>query len=165
MGKLDAVGLGLDGVGEQSQFVWWRFFFSDFIAIPPASQAWALAHMGTASVDSLELLALLVASKNSSRRLTNGSCSSWVSLREVLPAGPTIGRVQRSVVGSFMLIEIILPLYLTTHFLLSNFTVHPASVSTWIPKREAMDNSGTMCPMSVVGRPGIMMSHMCVVIN
>jgi hypothetical protein len=25
-----------------------------------------------------------------------------------------------------------------------------------------MDNSGTMCPMSVVGRPGIMMSHMCV---
>jgi hypothetical protein len=88
MGKLDAVGLGSDGVGEQSQFVWWRFFFSDFIAFPPALQAWVLAHTRTASVDSLELLALLVASKNSSRRLTNGSCSSWVSLREALPAGP-----------------------------------------------------------------------------
>ncbi len=61
-----------------------------------------------------------------------------------------------------MPIKIILPLYLTTHFLLSNFTVHPTSVSTRIPKREAIDNSGTMCPMSVVGRPGIMMSHMCV---
>jgi hypothetical protein len=73
MGKLDAVGLGFDGVGEQSQFVWWRFFFSDFIAFPPALQAWALAHTGTASVNSLELLALLVATKNSSRRLTNGS--------------------------------------------------------------------------------------------
>ncbi len=97
-----------------------------------------LAHTGTASVDSLELLASLVASKNSSRRLTNGSCSSWELLREVLPAGPMIGRVQRSVIGSFMPIKIILPLYLTTHFLLSNFTVHPASVSTQIPKREAM---------------------------
>ncbi len=76
MGKLDAVGLGLDSVGEQSQFIRWRVFFSDFIAFPPALQAWALAHMGTASIDSLELLALLITSKNSSRRLTNGSCSS-----------------------------------------------------------------------------------------
>jgi hypothetical protein len=61
-----------------------------------------------------------------------------------------------------MPIKTILPLYLTTHFLLSNFTVHPASVCTRIPKKEAMDNSGTMCPVSIVGRPGIMMSHMCV---
>ncbi len=142
MGKLDAVGLGSDGVGEQSQFVWWRFFVSDFIAFPPSSQAWVLAHMGMASVDSLELLALLAASKNSSRRVTNGSCSSWVSLREVLPVGPTIGRVQRSVVGSFMPIKIILPLYQATHYLLSNFTIHPTSVSTRIPKREAMDTWG-----------------------
>jgi hypothetical protein len=35
-------------------------------------------------------------------------------------------------------------------------------MSTGIPKREAMDNSGTMCPMRVVGRPGITMSHICV---
>ena len=33
-----------------------------------------------------------------------------------LPAEPTIGRVHRSVVGSFMPVNIILPLYLTTHF-------------------------------------------------
>jgi hypothetical protein len=33
------------------------FFFSDFIAFPPALQAWALAHTGMASIDSLELLA------------------------------------------------------------------------------------------------------------
>ncbi len=43
---------------------------------------------------------------------------------------------------------------------MSNLTVHPASVSTRIPKREAIDNSGTMCPTRVVGRSGIMMSHM-----
>jgi hypothetical protein len=125
MGKLDAVGLGSDGVGAQFQFVWWRFFFSDFIAFPPALQDWVLAHTGTASIDSLELLASLVASKNSSPRLTNGSCSSWVLLREVLPAGPRIGRVQRSIIGSFMLIKIILPLYLTTPFFVIKF--HRAS--------------------------------------
>ncbi len=45
---------------------------------------------------------------------------------------------------------------------MSNLTVHPASLSTRIPKREAIDNSGTMCPTSVFGRPGIIISHMCV---
>ena len=80
----------------------------------------------------------------------------------VLPAEPTIGKVHRSVVRSFMPVNIILPLYLTTHFSMSNLTVHPASVSTRIPKREAIDNSGTMCPTSVVGRPGIKISHICV---
>ncbi len=59
-----------------------------------------------------------------------------------------------------MPIKIILPLYLTTHFFLSNFTMHPASVSTRIPKREAMDNLRMMCPMSVVGRPGIMIDDL-----
>jgi len=58
--------------------------------------------------------------------------------------------------------KIILPLCLMTHFSMSNLTVHPASVSTRIPKREAIDNSGTMCPTRVVGRLGMMMSHMCV---
>ncbi len=138
------------------------FFFSDFIAFPLLAQAWALAHMGRASIDVLKKLALLVVSKNSSRRVTNSSCSApsfrWV----VLPAGPMIGRVQRSVVGSFIPTKIVLLLYLMTHFLLSNFTVHPTSISTRIPKREAMDNSGTMCPTRVVGRPGITMSHICV---
>ena len=48
------------------------------------------------------------------------------------------------------------------HFSMLNVTVHPTSVSTRIPKREVIDNSGTMCPTRVVRRPGIMMSHMCV---
>ena len=99
---------------------------------------------------------------SSSQSGSNASCSSWVFIGEVLPADPTIGRVHRSVIGSFMPVKIILPLYLTTHFSMSNLTVHPASVTTRILNREAMDNSGTMCPMSVVGRPGIIMSHMCV---
>ena len=80
----------------------------------------------------------------------------------VLPAEPTIGKVHRSVIRSFMPVNIIIPLYLTTHFSMSNLTVHPASVSTRIPKREAIDNSGTMCPTSIVGRPGINISHICV---
>jgi hypothetical protein len=151
MGKLDAVGFGLDGVGEAIHLVQWRFFFSDFVAFPLLVQAWVLAHMGAASIDVLEKLALLVVSKNSSRRVTNGSCYASSLRWVVLLAGPTIRRVQRSIVGSFIPTKIVLPLYLTTHFLLSNFTVHPASVSTCIPQREAMDNSGTKCPMTVVG--------------
>ncbi len=137
-------------------------FFCVFVAFPLLAQAWALAHMGTARINVLEKLALLVVSKNSSRRVTNGSCSASSLRWVVLPAGPMIGRVQRSVVGSFIPTKIVLPLYLTNHFLPSNFTMHPASVSTRIPKREAMDNSGTMCPTRVVGRPGITMSHICV---
>ena len=38
----------------------------------------------------------------------------------------------------------------------------PRPEKVQIPNREAIDNSGTMCPTSVVGRPEIMMSHMCV---
>ncbi len=94
------------------------FFFSDFVAFPLLPQAWALAHMGMASIDVLEKLALLVVSKNSSRRVANGSCSLLSSRWVVLPPGPTIGRVHRSVVGSFIPTKIILPLYLTTHLLL-----------------------------------------------
>ena len=110
----------------------------------------------------MELRVVLDSSMNSSRRSMKASCSSGVSMEEVMSAGPTIGRVHRSVVRYFMPSKIILPLYLTAHFLMSNLTVHPASVSSQIPKREAIDNSGTMCPTRVVGRPGIMMSHMCV---
>ncbi len=83
--------------------------FSDCVAFPPSMQALVVAHMGTASTDSFEMLVLLVVSKNSLWRLTNGSCSSVVSVREVLPAGPTIGRVQRSVAGSFIPIKIFFP--------------------------------------------------------
>jgi hypothetical protein len=99
-----------------------------------------LAHMGTASGSCIP------------------SCLTWV----VLPAGPTIGRVYRSVAGSFKPTKIVLSLYFTTHFLLSNLTMHPASVRIRIQNREAMDNSGTMCPTRIVGRPGSTMSHICV---
>ncbi len=40
--------------------------------------------------------------------------------------------------------------------------MHPGSVRTGIPNREAIDNSGTMCPTRVVGRPGSIISHICV---
>ncbi len=43
-----------------------------------------------------------------------------------------------------------------------NITVHPASVRTRIPNREAIYNSRTMCPTKVVGRPGSIISHICV---
>jgi hypothetical protein len=40
--------------------------------------------------------------------------------------------------------------------------VHPKSVKTRIPNREVMDKSGMMYPVSVMGRPGMLTSHMCV---
>ena len=113
-----------------------------------------------ASDDVVVLHAAFALSINSSWRLLNASCSSWGSIGEVLPADPTIGRVHRSVVGSFMPVKIIFPLYLTTHFSLSNLTVHPAAVRTRILNREAIDNSSRVCPTSVVGIPGINIS-MC----
>ncbi len=138
MGELDDVGFGMDGVGEEGHLVQWMVFFSDIVAFPLLVQAWTLAHTGTASIDILEKLALLVVSKNSSWRVTNGSCSASSLRWVVLPAGPAIRRVQRSIVRSFIPTKIVLPLYLMTHFLLLNFTVHPASESTHIPKREVM---------------------------
>jgi hypothetical protein len=45
---------------------------------------------------------------------------------------------------------------------LSNVTVHPASVRTRIPNSDAIDRSGIMCPVSTVGSPSSLMSHMCV---
>ena len=41
-------------------------------------------------------------------------------------------------------------------------TVHPASHSTRTPMSDAIDRLGTMCPMSVSGRPGMLMSQQCV---
>ena len=46
---------------------------------------------------------------------------------------------------------------------MSNLTVHPAAVRTQILNRDAIDNSGTIWSMSVVGRPGITILHiLCV---
>ena len=41
-------------------------------------------------------------------------------------------------------------------------TVHPASHSTLTPMSDAIDRLGTMCPVSVLGRPGMLMSQQCV---
>jgi hypothetical protein len=72
------------------------------------------------------------------------------------------GRVHKSVAGSFTPRKIMAPLYRTMQLVLSNVTVHPASVRTRIPNSEAIDRSGIMCPVSTVGSPSILMSHMCV---
>ena len=163
MRELDAVGLGSDDVCEQTKIIWGGGGFGSFLfAVFPVAQAWVLADEGMASDDGAVLSATLALSKNSSWRLSNTSCLSWVSIWEVLPADPTIGSIHRSVVGSFMPVKIFFPLYLTTHLLMSNLTVHPTAVRTRIPNREALDNSGTIWPTSVVGRPGIIILHICV---
>ena len=40
--------------------------------------------------------------------------------------------------------------------------MHLTTHNSLIPIREAIDSFGTMCPVSFSGRPGIIMSHMCV---
>ncbi len=58
--------------------------------------------------------------------------------------------------------KITLPLYRTMHLCLSKVTSNPASVRTRIPNNDAMERSGMICPVSVIGRPFIFMSHICV---
>jgi hypothetical protein len=86
-----------------------------------------------------------------------------------LPTFPTlspvvvlIGSVHKLVAGSLTPRKIIFPLYITSHLDLVNTTVHPALHSTRMPINDAIVNLGTMCPVKIVGRPGIVMSHMCV---
>ncbi len=43
-----------------------------------------------------------------------------------------------------------------------NVTLHPASVRTLIPKSEAIERSGMMCPVNITGSPSIFISHICV---
>jgi hypothetical protein len=73
-----------------------------------------------------------------------------------------IGSVDKSVVGSLNPRKITCLLYITSHFDLVNTAEHPALYSTWMPINDAILNLGTMCPVRIVGRPGIVMSHMCV---
>ena len=75
---------------------------------------------------------------------------------------PVIGRVHRSVLGSSYPCKIILLLYRTMHFLSSNVMVHPALHNTLMPNSNAILIPGTMCPVNTVGRPGMVMSHVCV---
>ena len=73
-----------------------------------------------------------------------------------------MGIVHKSVVGSFNPFSIILLLYIILQCFLLNVTVHPASHSTRTPISDAIDRLGTMCPVSVSGRPGMLMSQQCV---
>ena len=70
-----------------------------------------------------------------------------------------IGKVHNSVVGSLNPRKITLPSNSTSHLLSSNITRHPALHSGRMPIREAIFKSGTICPVSMVGRPGIAISH------
>ena len=73
-----------------------------------------------------------------------------------------IGSFHRSVAGSLNPRKITCLLYITSHFDLVNSTEHPALHSTRMPINDAIVNLGTICPVKIVGRPGIVMSHMCV---
>ena len=80
---------------------------------------------------------------------------------EVILLDPS-GSVHKSVAGSLAPRKIIRSLYFTMHSLGVNVTSHPAVVRTRMPKSEATDRSGTMCPVRTVGSPSISTSHICV---
>ncbi len=73
-----------------------------------------------------------------------------------------IGRVHKSVAGSLYPLKITLPLYITSHLSLLNITVHPTLQSGQIPIKDAIFKSGMMCPVRVIGNPGMLISHTCV---
>ncbi len=73
-----------------------------------------------------------------------------------------MGSVHRSVDGSFFPHKIMFPLYHTSHLFFVNNTLHPALHRTLIPINDAIVNLVTTCPTSTFGRPGIVMSHVCV---
>ena len=68
-----------------------------------------------------------------------------------------IDSIHKSVVASLYPRRMCLPLYITSQCLLQNITVHPASNNTRIPISEAIDRLGKICPVSIVGNPGIVM--------
>jgi hypothetical protein len=73
-----------------------------------------------------------------------------------------IGSVRKLVALSLPPSSMILFLYHTVHFNLSNRTLHPALVSMTMPKWEAMESSGMMCPVRTTGSPLMCTSNMCV---
>jgi hypothetical protein len=107
---------------------------------------------------------------------TSAGCSSWWGARPSQGPGrdrrmspgvvPTlclgIGNVHRSVEGSLTPRKITFPLNITSHFILSNVTVQPALHNGLIPINDAMARCGTIWPVSIVGRPGMLISHLCV---
>ncbi len=73
-----------------------------------------------------------------------------------------MGRVHRSVLGSLYPPKITHPLYMSSHLTSSKTTLHPTLHRGRIPMSKAVFSAGMMCPVSVVGYPGIVMLHTCV---
>ena len=72
------------------------------------------------------------------------------------------GSVHNPVLASLKPRKMTLPSYITSHFVLSNVTVQPASHNGRIPINDAIARCGTMCPVKTCGKPGIVISHTCV---
>ena len=76
-----------------------------------------------------------------------------VGVVHIFPIGS--GSVHKSVDGSLYPVKITLLLKITSHFSLSNYTLHPALHRGWIPIIDVTFNDGTICPVSIVGGPVI----------
>ncbi len=72
-----------------------------------------------------------------------------------------IGSVQKLVDGSLYPVNIMFPLKMTSHFLLSKRTLHALHRGR-MPMRDAIDSDEMMCPINTVRRPGMIMLHTCV---
>ncbi len=76
-----------------------------------------------------------------------------------------IGSIHKSVDASLNPLKMTVSSYTTSHFLSSNITLHLALHNGLMPIRDATANVGTMWPVSVRVRPGMLMSHLCVDLN
>ena len=72
-----------------------------------------------------------------------------------------MGMVHRSVAGSLRPCSNRLSLYIMSQWSLQNVTLHPALHSMRTPISDAINRLGTMCPVSITGSPGIVMSQQC----
>jgi hypothetical protein len=77
-------------------------------------------------------------------------------------ATATRGNIHRSVAGSLCPRKIVSPLKMMSHLSSLNVTVQPALQSGRMPINDATARCRTMCPVKLVGRPGIFISHSCV---
>jgi hypothetical protein len=81
----------------------------------------------------------------------------------VVPTIPCLmGSIHKSVDGSLNPVKITFPLNITLHLLLSNTTLYPALQRGQMPMTDAINNDGTMCPVNILCRPVILLSHTCV---
>ncbi len=96
------------------------------------------------------------------RLILGQGCGKSILIGVVRIPSFVIGRVHRSVLGSLYPLKITLPLYTTSHFSLSKVTLQPTLHRGQMQISKAIFRSGMMCPVRVIGNPGIFMSHTCV---